>query len=142
VVKDFRDGFLPYTGGEVKEYFEELKTTVSPDLMLTHYERDAHEDHRFVSVLTREIFRDHLILEYEVPKYDGDLGQPNVFVELTEEQCRKKTHILTEHFQSQHYRRWFKEETFLALMRIRGIECNATSGWAEALYARKARIRI
>jgi LmbE family N-acetylglucosaminyl deacetylase len=142
VVKDFRDGFLPYSGGEVKEYFEELKTTVSPDLIFTHYENDAHQDHRLASGLTRETFRDHLILEYEVPKYDGDVGQPNVFVELTEEQCREKMRIVTEHFRSQHDRKWFREESFRALMRLRGIECNATSGLAEAFYARKARLRF
>jgi LmbE family N-acetylglucosaminyl deacetylase len=142
VVKDFRDGFLPYTGEAVKEYFEELKTAVSPDLILTHYGGDAHQDHRFVSQLTRQTFRDHLILEYEVPKYDGDLGQPNAFVELTEEQSRNKARILIEHFESQHERNWFSEESFLALMRLRGIECNASSGWAEAFYVPKARIRI
>jgi LmbE family N-acetylglucosaminyl deacetylase len=142
VVKDFRDSFLPYSGGKVKEYFEELKATVSPDLILTHYGRDAHQDHRLVSELTRETFRDHLILEYEVPKYDGDLGQPNVFVELTEAQCGEKARIITEYFRSQHDRSWFSEEGFLALMRLRGIECNATSGSAEAFYARKARLRI
>jgi LmbE family N-acetylglucosaminyl deacetylase len=142
VVKDFRDGYLPYTGDAVKEYFEELKATVSPDLILTHYVDDAHQDHRFVSQLTWQTFRDHLILEYEVPKYDGDLGQPNAFVELTEEQSRNKTRILTEHFRSQHERNWFSEESFLALMRLRGIECNASTRWAEAFYVRKARIRI
>jgi LmbE family N-acetylglucosaminyl deacetylase len=142
VIKDFRDGFLPYGSGEVKEYFEELKTTVTPDLILTHYAHDAHQDHRLVTELTRETFRDQLILEYEVPKYDGDLGQPNVFVELTDEQAHEKVRILTEHFRSQRARRWFSEESFLALMRLRGIECNATSGLAEAFYARKARLRI
>lgn len=142
VIKDFRDGFLPYSGGEVKEYFEELRTAVVPDLILTHYAHDAHQDHRLVTELTRETFRDHLIIEYEVPKYDGDLGQPNVFVELTEEQCHEKVRILTEHFPSQRTRRWFREDSFLALMRLRGIECNATSGFAEAFYARKARLRI
>jgi LmbE family N-acetylglucosaminyl deacetylase len=142
VVNDFRDGYLPYAGDAVKDYFEELKGTVSPDLILTHYGDDAHQDHRFVSQLTRQTFRDHLILEYEVPKYDGDLGQPNAFIELTEEQSRNKTRILTEHFRSQQERNWFSEESFLALMRLRGIECNAASGWAEAFYLRKARIRI
>jgi|SRR5262245_52474722 len=141
VVKDFRDGYLPYIGDAVKEYFEELKATVSPDLILTHYGGDAHQDHRFVSQLTWQTFRDHLILEYEVPKYDGDLGQPNAFVELTEEQSRRKARILTEHFRSQHQRKWFSEESFLALMRLRGIECNSSSGWAEAFYLRKARLR-
>jgi LmbE family N-acetylglucosaminyl deacetylase len=142
VVKGFRDGFLPYSGAEVKEYFEELKETVSPDLILTHHPDDAHQDHRLVSQLTRQTFRDHLVLEYEVPKYDGDLGQPNVFVELTEEQCRQKTRIVLDHFRSQRDRRWFREETFLAVMRLRGIECNAESGFAEAFYSRKARLRI
>jgi LmbE family N-acetylglucosaminyl deacetylase len=142
VIKNFRDGFLPYSGGEVKEFFEELKTIVSPDLIFTHYGRDAHQDHRLVSELTRQTFRDHLILEYEVPKYDGDLGQPNVFVELTEELCREKMRILTEYFRSQHDRKWFREESFRSLMRLRGIECNAASGSAEAFYGRKARLRV
>jgi LmbE family N-acetylglucosaminyl deacetylase len=111
-------------------------------LIFTHHGRDAHQDHRLVSELTRQTFRDHLILEYEVPKYDGDLGQPNVFVELTEELCREKMRILAENFRSQHDRKWFREESFRSLMRLRGIECNAASGSAEAFYGRKARLRV
>jgi LmbE family N-acetylglucosaminyl deacetylase len=142
LVEHFRDSYLPHTGDVVKDYFEKLKAAVSPDLILTHYGNDAHQDHRFVSELTRQTFRDHLILEYEVPKYDGDLGQPNAFIELTEEESREKCRILIENFNSQHERSWFSEELFLALMRLRGIECNAASGYAEAFYLRKARVRV
>lgn len=137
VLKDFRDGFLPYTGERVKEFFEEMKGQVAPDLIFTHWHGDAHQDHRLVSELTWNTFRDHLILEYEIPKYDGDLGRPSVFVALTAEICEGKIHSLMDTFQSQHAKRWFRRDTFLALMRLRGMECNAPSGYAEAFYCRK-----
>jgi LmbE family N-acetylglucosaminyl deacetylase len=136
MLKKFRDGFMPYTGGEVKAVFEELKQ-VSPDLIFTHTRKDAHQDHRLISELTWNTFRDHFILEYEIPKYDGDLGQPSVFMPLTEEQSRKKVDCLIEAFQSQRTKHWFEERTFLSLMRLRGMECNAPSGYAEAFYCRK-----
>ena len=135
--KAFPDGFMPFVGAEVKNVFEELKRTVSPDLILTHYRRDAHQDHRLISDLTSNTFRDHLILEYEIPKYDGDMGQPNVFVPLDADVCREKADNLVEVFESQRSKRWFERETFLALMRLRGMECNAASGYAEAFYGRK-----
>jgi LmbE family N-acetylglucosaminyl deacetylase len=136
-IESFRDGFLPYEGGAVKDRFEHLKTRFQPDLILTHYGGDAHQDHRLVSELTWNTFRDHLILEFEIPKYDGDLGRPNFFVRLNEEVVvRKIDHLLT-HFQSQLGRRWFTEDLFRSLMRLRGMECNAPSGHAEAFYARK-----
>jgi LmbE family N-acetylglucosaminyl deacetylase len=137
VLKTFRDGFMPFEGAQVKNVFEELKQTVSPDVTFTHNRKDAHQDHRLLSELTWNTFRDHLILEYEIPKYDGDLGQPSVFVPLEAETCRKKVHCLMEAFQSQRKRRWFQEETFFSLMRLRGMECNAPSGYAEAFYCRK-----
>jgi len=136
--KTFPDGFLPFVGAEVKGVFEELKQTVTPDIIFTHNRSDAHQDHRLISELTWNTFRDHLILEYEIPKYDGDMGQPGVFVPLAQEQCQKKVSYIMEAFQSQHSKRWFREDTFLSLMRLRGMECNAPSGYAEAFYCRKA----
>ncbi len=137
VVKGFRDGFFPYIGIEIKEYFEELKRLVSPDLILTHYRHDRHQDHRLVSDLTWNTFRDHLILEYEIAKYDGDLGNPNVFFHLSESICRRKIAHLFEHFATQFNREWFTEDTFFSLLRLRGIESNAPDRYAEAFYCRK-----
>jgi len=137
LLKAFPDGFLPFVGGEVKGVFEELKQTVAPDVIFTHYRKDAHQDHRLIGELTWNTFRDHLILEYEVPKYDGDLGQPSVFVPLPNEVCRKKVRSLLDTFQSQRDKAWFQEETFFSLMRLRGMECNSPSGYAEAFYSRK-----
>jgi LmbE family N-acetylglucosaminyl deacetylase len=136
-VKAFPDGFMPVVSGEVKAFFEELKRTVSPDLIFTHNRKDAHQDHRLIAELTWNTFRDHLILEYEIPKYDGDLGQPSLFVPLQAEECQKKVRYIMDAFQSQHAKRWFQEDTFLSLMRLRGMECNAPSGYAEAFYCRK-----
>jgi LmbE family N-acetylglucosaminyl deacetylase len=137
VVKNFPDGFLPFAGGEVKVFFEQLKQTHSPDLIFTHSRKDAHQDHRLIAELTWNTFRDHLILEYEIPKYDGDLGQPGVFVPLSSDLCQKKVRYIMDAFQSQRNKRWFQESTFLSLMRLRGMECNASSGYAEAFYCRK-----
>jgi LmbE family N-acetylglucosaminyl deacetylase len=137
LVKSFRDGFMPFVGAEVKAVFEELKRSVSPNLILTHNRMDAHQDHRLIAELTWNTFRDHLILEYEIPKYDGDLGQPNLFVPLQSDIFQKKVRYIMDAFQSQHVKRWFQEETFLSLMRLRGMECNAPSGYAEAFYCRK-----
>src|SRR5216684_3105110 len=136
LLKSFRDGFFPFEGSEVKATFEELKA-ISPDLIFTHNRQDSHQDHRFVAELTWNTFRDHLILEYEVPKYDGDLGQPSVFVPLETEVCEKKVRYIMDAFQSQRTKRWFQQDTFLSLMRLRGMECNAPSGYAEAFYGRK-----
>jgi LmbE family N-acetylglucosaminyl deacetylase len=137
ILKDFRDGFMPFAGSEVKDVFEELKGTVSPDIIFTHRRNDAHQDHRLISELTWNTFRDHFILEYEIPKYDGDMGQPGVFVPLEAGICQNKIRNLMEAFQSQRTKRWFEESTFLALMRLRGMECNAPSGHAEAFYCHK-----
>lgn len=137
VLKNFRDGFMPFAGGEVKAVFEELKHAISPDLIFTHNRKDAHQDHRLIAELTWNTFRDHFILEYEIPKYDGDLGQPSVFVPLEAEVCQKKVRYIMDVFQSQRTKSWFQEDTFLSLMRLRGMECNAPSGYAEAFYARK-----
>lgn len=138
VVRDFKDGFFPYVGGEIKEYFERLKRETNPDLILTPRREDLHQDHRVVSELAWNTFRDHLILEYEIPKYDGDLGRPNVFVHLDEELCRKKIDLILGSFKSQRANAWFTEETFRAVMRLRGIESNAPSGYAEGFISRKS----
>jgi LmbE family N-acetylglucosaminyl deacetylase len=137
LLKTFPDGFMPFVGAEVKTVFEELKQTVSPDLIFTHSRKDAHQDHRLIAELTWNTFRDHLILEYEIPKYDGDLGQPGLFVTLEPELCQKKVRYIMDAFPSQCTKRWFQQETFLSLMRLRGMECNAPSGYAEAFYCRK-----
>jgi LmbE family N-acetylglucosaminyl deacetylase len=136
-LKEFRDGFLPYSGAEVKNCFEETKEKINPDLIFTHWQGDAHQDHRLLCELTWNTFRNHLILEYEVPKYDGDMGRPNVFVPLESPLYEKKIDYLFEAFASQRAKRWFDRETFLGLMRLRGMECNADSGYAEAFHCRK-----
>jgi LmbE family N-acetylglucosaminyl deacetylase len=137
VVKSFPDGFLPYVGADVKAVFEELKKDIAPDVIFTHNRKDAHQDHRLVAELTWNTFRDHLILEYEIPKYDGDMGRPSVFVPLEPEVYKKKVRYILDSFQSQHAKQWFREDTFLSLMRLRGMECNAPSGYAEAFYCGK-----
>ena len=129
--------FCPTAVAEVKDFFEEMKGQVNPDLIFTHWRGDAHQDHRLISELTWNTFRDHLILEYEIPKYDGDMGRPNVFVPLDQELYQEKLNFVNEAFQSQHTKRWFQQDTFLSLMRLRGMECNTLSGHAEAFYCRK-----
>ena len=137
VVRDFKESFFPYVGSEIKAYFEELKRTISPGVVFTHFRDDLHQDHRLISELTWNTFRDHLILEYEIIKYDGGLGNPMVFVHLSEEICARKVKYLMESFQSQRSHQWFTEETFRAILRLRGVESNAPSKFAEAFYARK-----
>lgn len=136
-VWDFQDGFLPYSGSAVKEAFESLKSLCRPDLVLTHYRDDRHQDHRLISDLTWNTFRDAMVLEYEIPKWDGDVGNPNVYVKVDAGTAQRKVALLNEHFPSQHSRDWWDDETFLSMMRIRGIECRAESRFAEAFYARK-----
>jgi LmbE family N-acetylglucosaminyl deacetylase len=131
----FRDGFLPYHGAEVKELFEGMKD-FAPDLVLTHQRHDLHQDHRLVNELTWNTFRDHLVLEYEIPKYDGDLGVPNVFSPLDEGVCARKVDLLMRHFGSQRSKRWFSEDLFYGLMRLRGMESGGHR-YAEAFYGRK-----
>jgi LmbE family N-acetylglucosaminyl deacetylase len=137
-MKSFRDGFFPYVGSDVKQFFEELKRQCSPDLIFTHYRDDRHQDHRLISDLTWNTFRDHMILEYEIPKYDGDLGHPNLFVHLDEPTCRRKVRGIIDAFQTQHNRHWFTEDTFLSLLRLRGVESAAPAGYAEGFFCRKA----
>jgi LmbE family N-acetylglucosaminyl deacetylase len=137
LLKTFPDGFMPFVGGEVKSAFEVLKRDISPDVIFTHNRKDAHQDHRLIAELTWNTFRNHLILEYEIPKYDGDLGQPSLFVPLPTEVYEKKIRYILDSFQSQHAKHWFREDVFSSLMRLRGMECNAPSGYAEAFYCRK-----
>jgi LmbE family N-acetylglucosaminyl deacetylase len=133
----FRDGFFPYIGGEIKEQFEEIKRGFNPDLVFTHYRHDRHQDHRQLSDLAWNTFRSHFVLEYEIPKYDGDMGIPNLFVPLSPDIAQRKVDYLFEGFVSQHEKKWFTEDTFLGLMRLRGIEASEQTHYAEAFYARK-----
>lgn len=137
LLKDFRDGFMPYDGAEVKGFFESELKLLSPDVVFTHNRMDSHQDHRLIGELTWNTFRDHLILEYEIPKYDGDMGAPSIFVPLERETCERKMRYVMDSFESQRGKRWFEESVFMALMRLRGMECNAPSGYAEAFYCRK-----
>src|SRR5215469_10933267 len=137
LLKDFRDGYMPWSGVEVKDVFEKELKHLSPDLILTHNGNDAHQDHRLISQLTWNTFRDHFILEYEIPKYDGDLGRPSVYMPLDKTHCEAKVDYLIDTFESQRSKRWFQSDTFFSLLRLRGIECNAPSGYAEAFYCRK-----
>jgi LmbE family N-acetylglucosaminyl deacetylase len=139
-VHPFRDGFLPYVGGEVKDVFEQLKAEVDPQLVLTHTRDDLHQDHRLVCELTWNTFRSHLILEYEVPKVDGDSVRPNVFVPLEQRVADEKIELLHRHFASQADKHWFDVDTFRGLMRIRGMEANAPERFAEAFVARKLQL--
>jgi LmbE family N-acetylglucosaminyl deacetylase len=142
IVHGFRDGFFPYVGGDVKDVFEDLKSRLEPDLILTHARHDLHQDHRLVCELTWNTWRDHLILEYEIPKYDGDLGTPNVFVPISEEVARKKVRLVLDTFESQLAKHWFDEQLFLGLMRVRGMEGRSPSGYAEAFTCRKLSLLI
>jgi LmbE family N-acetylglucosaminyl deacetylase len=138
----FRDGYLPFEGAAVKDFFEGHRHGGrDPDVIFTHFRDDRHQDHRLVSDLTWNTYRDHLILEYEVPKYDGDLGAPNAFVPLSRVVAERKVRHLRGAFASQRSKRWFADETFLGLMRLRGVESGAADGYAEAFYARKLRLR-
>ena len=136
-VEEFRDGFFPYDGAGLKKLFEELKASTAPDVILTHDREDRHQDHRVVSDLTWQTFRDHLILEYEVPKFDGDLGRPNAYVELPDWAAEEKVRRLIEGFPSQLDRHWFSAATFAGLARLRGIECRSSSGYAEGFRCAK-----
>jgi LmbE family N-acetylglucosaminyl deacetylase len=140
VIGEFRDGYFPAQYALLKEYFERLKQESRPDLICSHSLHDRHQDHRLTAELTWNTWRDHLILEYEIAKYEGDLGQPNAFVPIPQRIARRKATHLMRHFPSQLGRSWFQPENFLALMRLRGIECRSATGFAEAFYARKIAI--
>jgi LmbE family N-acetylglucosaminyl deacetylase len=137
VLRDLRDGYFPAQFDMAKDLFEELKASEHPDVIFTHWLEDRHQDHRLVAELTWQTFRDHLILEYEIPKYEGDLGQPNLYVTLSTSAGERKVEHLLRHFGSQRAKTWFRPETFFALMQLRGIESRADSGFAEAFHARK-----
>jgi len=136
-VKEFRGRFFPYAATEIKEYFDGLSGEIDPDIIFTHFRDDLHQDHRTLCDLTYNTFRDHLILEYEIPKYDGDLGRPNVYVPLEPDEAERKVGAILEFFPSQHDKHWFTEETFRSLLRLRGVESKAPSGYAEAFHCRK-----
>jgi LmbE family N-acetylglucosaminyl deacetylase len=134
---DFRDRYFPAQWTQIKDFIHGIAAQVEPDLVFTHRREDAHQDHRLVGELTWNAFRNHLIWEYEIPKYEGDLGQPNIFVGLDESICRRKVELLREAFPSQQNKPWFSTDTFWALLRLRGLECHAPARFAEGFYARK-----
>ena len=138
ILKQFRDGYFPYDGADIKDFFEELKGQVLPDLILTHGRSDLHQDHRVTWELTWNTFRDHLILEYEIPKYDGDMRSPNLYVPLDESLRNRKIEHLMNYFGTQASKRWFKEDLFCGLLRLRGMECQSPTSFAEAFYCHKA----
>jgi LmbE family N-acetylglucosaminyl deacetylase len=141
-VEAFRDGYLPYSGAQVKDVFEQVKCEVSPDLIFTHYRHDRHQDHRLVNELTWNTWRNHVILEYEIPKYDGDLGQPNLFVAVSAEQVKRKIETVLEVFSTQASKDWFDADTLSAILRLRGVESNAPDRYAEAFYAPKLLLEL
>jgi LmbE family N-acetylglucosaminyl deacetylase len=140
-IGSFRESYFPSEWPAIKDWFEKIKAALDPDVVFTHYRNDRHQDHRVVSDLTWNSFRNHLILEYEILKYDGDLGQPNVFVPLPEETASRKIELLLKHFRTQSNKHWFTRDTFEAMHRIRGVECASPTGRAEAFYCRKAVLR-
>jgi len=137
VVKQFRDGFFPFQGAEIKDLFESIKREYDPDIIFTHYRDDLHQDHRVVCDLTWNTWRNHSILEYEIPKYDGDFGSPNFFVHLDNAVGARKVRLILETFRTQKAKHWFTEDTFLSVMRIRGMESCSPGKYAEAFYSRK-----
>jgi LmbE family N-acetylglucosaminyl deacetylase len=137
-VHGFRDGFFPASFGAIKEQFRTLQQTVDPDLIFTHWRHDLHQDHRQIAELTGQTFRDHLTIEYEILKYDGDLGSPNLYIPVEAAEADSKVANLLEAFATQHDKYWFTDETFRSLMRVRGVECRSSSGFAEAFYSYKA----
>ena len=141
-VLGFPDAFFPHEGSAIKREFNRLGSEFAPDVVFTHRGDDRHQDHRVISELTWNTFRNHLILEYEIPKYDGDLGQPNVFVPIEDAVRRQKIELLDTCFGSQRAKSWFSAETFDAVMRIRGVECASPTGYAEGFYARKLSLAV
>jgi LmbE family N-acetylglucosaminyl deacetylase len=137
VIRNYRDSFFPSQQAQIKGEFEKLKKVFTPDLILTHYRHDLHQDHRVVCELTWNTFRNHLILEYEIPKYDGDLGTPNIFLGLDRATCERKVKYILDAFASQRAKQWFTADTFFALPRLRGIESNSPGGFAEGFHCRK-----
>lgn len=139
-VAAFEDSYFPSQSKSIKHWLMDLRDRCTPDVILTHRAEDRHQDHREVNELTWNVFRDHLVLEYEIPKWDGDLGQPNAYVALSEDIARRKASLLLAHFGTQRSKDWFDPETFLGLARLRGLECRAPERYAEAFFVRKARL--
>jgi len=137
IVHRFKESYFPQVASDIKDSFEALKRSTQPELIFAHHRHDLHQDHRVVAELTWNTFRNHLVLEFEIPKYEGDLGQPSVLVPLTRAHATRKVELLMKHFASQTSRAWFSPDTFHGLMSIRGVECNAPEGRAEAFHARK-----
>lgn len=137
IVHRFRESYFPFQGAEIKDAFEALKKRPGPDLIFSHHRHDEHQDHHTLAGLVWNTFRNHLILEYEIPKYEGDLGKPNAFVPLPANVAARKVELIVRHFRSQASRTWFRPETFNGLMAVRGVECNAPEGFAEAFHVRK-----
>jgi len=134
---ELQDGFLPACFADAKTQFEAMKRLVDPDLIFTHHEFDRHQDHNLASEMTWQTFRDHMIWEYEIPKYDGDLVTPNLYVPLNASLAVRKVNVIVRTFRSQGMKSWFSAENLLAAMRIRGLESRASSGFAEAFHCRK-----
>lgn len=137
LILDYKDAFLNQSIFEIKDFFESLKKNFDPDVIFSHYRDDRHQDHRLISELTWNTFRNHLVLEYEIPKYDGDLGHPNCFFKLSDSEAKEKVHYIIDSYKSQSLKHWFDSETFLAIMRIRGLECANSAKYSEAFYVRK-----
>ena len=137
LIKSFRNAYFPAVACHIKDDFEALKREVVPDLIFTHYENDGHQDHRVVSELTWNTFRNHLILEYEIPKYDGDLRRPNVFSCIEDADGQRKIDMIMQCFASQRDKQWFDPDVFRAMLRLRGMESNSPTRFAEAFYCRK-----
>lgn len=136
-ILEYKDGYFPSVWSKIKDEFEKLKEDFSPDVIFTHFSEDLHQDHRIINELTRNTFRNHLIFEYEIPKYDGDLGSPNLFIPLSEKYIRQKKKIILESFKSQMDKQWFDEMLLTSIMRIRGVECASPLKFAEAFYSKK-----
>jgi LmbE family N-acetylglucosaminyl deacetylase len=141
-IEGYRDGFLPHAGAALKERFEQLKRAIDPDLVFTHHRADRHQDHRTIAELTWNTFRDHLILEYEIVKYEGDLAQPNLFVPLSADDVARKARAIVESYPSQREKPWWGEETIRSLARLRGVEAGHGAAYAEAFHACKARLQL
>jgi LmbE family N-acetylglucosaminyl deacetylase len=137
IVHRFRDGFFPAHFAAIKQEFEALKQLPAPDLVFSHHRADLHQDHRIVAELTWNTFRNHMILEYEIPKYEGDLTTPSAYVALSRAQVERKISILWDSYPTQRAKRWFTDDTFRGLMRVRGIESGGKSGWAEGFHVSK-----
>jgi LmbE family N-acetylglucosaminyl deacetylase len=142
ILKDFKDGYFPFHGAAIKDFYEQLKGELSPDIVFTHYRNDLHQDHRLICELTWNTFRKQMILEYEIPKYDGDLGSPNFYILLKESNCRQKVALLTDIFATQRGKNWFAGDLFYSMMRLRGMEARSPSKYAEAFYAHKVIVSL